>query len=489
MAFDPSIIMGYRGMGELPNPMNQLAQVSQIQAAQQQQQLNKMKIDELAADKQELNDFALKLQEKGLTPRQYMEMLRSSRDPVNRKTGVEGLMRLDEQEKYGDVLKKVYPQLFGAGAETPSAEMPTALAPSIMRQGGARAAPIQDMLGTGTYGMAPVNALAPAPAARSAAPVNALINQQNTPAQLEMRIAMLAPFANRPGVKEQIAGFQSQLTELRKPIVAAAGSTIYGPSGQIIANVPAQPTELQRNYQAAKDQGFTGNIFEYERKLKEATRAPATPAQPSAPVAVVDEATGKIKYVSRDEAISKGMTPASAQESLPPKEIQKREAALPQAKQAVKTVSNTMSVIGQTVDSLLANPDGIDGITGLIYGVTPAITGPARKAKAELEQLKNLAFIQGITELRAASKTGAAVGNVTNREGDRFENLKASLDRSQSKDDLIAALKKLKTQADLTTQFMTEAFDDTYSYKSAAPAAPAAGQGTGGFKYLGKENK
>ena len=113
-------------------------------------------------------------------------------------------------------------------------------------------------------------------------------------------------------------------------------------------------------------------------------------------------------------------------------------------------------------------------LTGLVYGVTPAITASARKAKAELEQLKNLAFIQGITELRAASKTGAAVGNVTNREGDRFENLKASLDRSQSKDDLIAALKKLKTQADLTTQFMTEAFDDTYSYKSAAPAGGRA---------------
>jgi hypothetical protein len=208
-------------------------------------------------------------------------------------------------------------------------------------------------------------------------------------------------------------------------------------------------------------------------RIANASRAPATPAQPSAPVAVVGE-DGKIKYVSREDAINKGMTPASAIESLPPKEIQKREAALPQAKQAVKTVSNTMSVIGQTVDSLLANPEGIDGITGLVYGVTPAITASARKAKAELEQLKNLAFIQGITELRAASKTGAAVGNVTNREGDRFENLKASLDRSQSKDDLIAALKKLKTQADLTTQFMTEAFDDTYSYKSAAPAGGRA---------------
>ncbi len=39
MAFDPSIIMGYRGLGELPNPMNQLAQVSQIQNAQNQNAL------------------------------------------------------------------------------------------------------------------------------------------------------------------------------------------------------------------------------------------------------------------------------------------------------------------------------------------------------------------------------------------------------------------------------------------------------------------
>lgn len=469
MAFDPSIIMGYRGMGELPNPMNQLAQVSQIQASQQQQQLNKMKIDELAADKQELNDFALKLQEKGLTPRQYMEMLRSSRDPVNRKTGVEGLMRLDEQEKYGDVLKKVYPQLFGAGAETPSAEMPTALAPSIMRQGGAPAAPIQDMLGTGTYGMAPVNALAPAPAARSAAPVNALINQQNTPAQLEMRIAMLAPFANRPGVKEQIAGFQSQLTELRKPIVAAAGSTIYGPSGQIIANVPAQPTELQRNYQAAKDQGFTGNIFEYERKLKEATRAPATPAQPSAPVAVVGE-DGKIKYVSREDAINKGMTPASAIESLPPKEIQKREAVLPQATSAIKGFETKSNSFVNDLVKLRDHP-GLSEITGFVAGRAPGITGAGRAAQALYDKVVAKGGFQALQDLRDASKTGGALGNVSDREGKQLTASAAAIDRRQNADDVKASIDQFIGDIQGASTRMREAYDSTYSYKTSAPAA------------------
>jgi hypothetical protein len=171
---------------------------------------------------------------------------------------------------------------------------------------------------------------------------------------------------------------------------------------------------------------------------------------------------------------------------LTAKEIQKREEVLPQTTQSLKTVNNTMSIIGQTVDRLLANPDGINGITGLVFGVTPAVTDKARLAKADLEQLKNLAFIQGLTELRAASKTGAGVGNVSNREGDRFENLKASLDRSQSKDDLEAALRRLKAQSEFTIQTMQEAFDETYSYKAAAPVAP---QGTGGFKYLGKEGK
>jgi hypothetical protein len=250
---------------------------------------------------------------------------------------------------------------------------------------------------------------------------------------------------------------------------------------------------------------FQGGAF------SQAPAAPEKPVQPKLHVVgknLVDE-TGKVVFKAQPEpgaGVSSGApagkapsgyryTPTGDLEPIPGgpsaagltnKEIQKREAVLPQAQQAVKTVSNTMSVIGQTVDRLLANPEGINGITGLVFGNTPAVTDKARLAKADLEQLKNLAFIQGLTELRAASKTGAGVGNVSNREGDRFENLKASLDRSQSKADLEAALRRLKAQSEFTIQTMQEAFDDTYSYKSAAPVAP---QGTGGFKYLGKESK
>ena len=74
--------------------------------------------------------------------------------------------------------------------------------------------------------------------------------------------------------------------------------------------------------------------------------------------------------------------------------------------------------------------------------------------------------------MRAASKTGAGVGNVSNKEGDRFENLKASLDRTQSYGDIVAALKRLKSQSEFTVQSLKDAFDETYSYRDQGGNAP-----------------
>lgn len=291
---------------------------------------------------------------------------------------------------------------------------------------------------------------------------------------------------------------------------------------QALKEVPDDPAQFER-YRQQEAMGMAewmksqlpktvGNAI-YKPSTDTFVTPERAPVPPSAPVAVMG-ANGKPQYVNREDAI--GMTPFSpatikfmgggggggagggampkapsgyrytptgdlepipggpASPSLSPKDIQKREAVLPQARQAVSTVSNTMSVIGETVDRLLANKDGLNGITGLVGGRTPGITDAARKAQADIEQLKNLAFIQGLTELRAASKTGAGVGNVSNKEGDRFENLKASLDRTQSYGDIVDALKRIKSQSEFTRQTLKEAFDETYSYRDQSGNAPGA---------------
>ena len=462
MALDPNIALGVKSL-ELPNPLAQYGQLAQIQNAQNQNALAQFQLGSARRTEQSQNLLA--------------DAYAQSTDPATGKIDYNKLTSLVAGGGGGAQIPGIQKsRLEYETAQTTQQKAQTELVDAKLKQsrGLLEGVTTPDQYIAWHEANHKDAILGPVLAARG-------ITAEQSRARI-MEAINKGPAEFQRLINESKLGTE-KFMELNKP-----STQVVDQSGQRqvlqIPGLGGTPTTVG----TYADVPLPANVQAQKIQIAQQSRPPAPPAQPSAPVAVVGE-DGKIRYVSREEAINKGMTPASAIESLPPKEIQKREAALPQARQSVKTISNTMSVIGQTVDSLLANPDGIDGITGLVYGVTPAITGPARKAKAELDQLKNLAFIQGITELRAASKTGAAVGNVTNREGDRFENLKASLDRSQSKEDLIAALKKLKTQAELTSQFTTEAFDDTYSYKSAAPAAPAAGQGTGGFKYLGKENK
>lgn len=348
------------------------------------------------------------------------------------------------------------------------------------------ATPAAKLIGYNLPVVEPTNALAPT-AAAPAANVNAMVAPvAKTAADIKAEIdnGELQYGRSKRWAKERELLLDQYKEAIKTPVYHnVPGVGLVNPATRQTLVPSVEPTQAEiKQYEYAKAQGFTGDIFEYERRLKEAGRPPPTPATPSAPVAVVG-ADGKIKYVSREEAIAKGMTPASAMEGLAPKEIQSREAKYPVAKRATTTVSATMTEIENTIDRLLANEKGLSGITGFVGGRTYAVTDEARKAEADLKQLKNLAFVQGLTELRNASSTGAGVGNVSNKEGDRFENLKASLEQTQSTDDLIASLKRLKSQSTATRDTVNQAFEDTYAYRTNT----AAPQGTGGFKYLGKE--
>jgi len=441
----PAEIAGSVQRGQDEALRNQMAQ-QQFRTAGLQQESAQMQLEQAKRDRDSLAKMQEAFVANGKSPdleTNFDEMIKSGiAHYVD--IGIKGKQKLMEQKQFANIMG-------GGAAGAPAAP----------------AAPINGMA-------APMNALAPS---APAAPVNALAAPPAGPDVTDLRRKrdMLLSMGTTQSIAAARAIDADIALASKEPVYHnVTGVGLVDPrTGRVVTPaVEGAPSEV-KEYEYAKRQGYKGSLFDFKREMALAGRAPPTPAQPSAPVAVVDPVTGKQIFVSREEALRGRMTPAAAMESLPPKEIQKREALLPQATQSLKTVNNTMSIIGETVDKLLANSKGISGITGLVGGNTPAITDAARAAKADLEQLKNLAFVQGLTELRAASKTGAGVGNVSNREGDRFENLKASLDRSQSEDDLKASLRKLKAQADFTAQTMKEAYDSTYSYKSTAPAAAA----------------
>jgi hypothetical protein len=373
--------------------------------------------------------------------------------------GTQGLQKIQQQKQFANIM--------GGNNAAPTAAPASPAAP--MPAG---------TLGSGTYDpaapVAQVNALA-RPSAAPATPVNALAAPQaagnpfggNVDMLRQKRDALLSM-----GTPQSIAAAKALDSDIaiasKEPVYHnVPGVGLVDPrTGTVITpSKERQDTDLIRNFNAAKAQGFKGDIFDYERKLKEAGRPPATPPQPSAPVAVVDPVTGKQVLVSREEAIKNRMTPAVAMESLAPKEIQKREAALPEATSAIKGFEAKADNFVADLQKLKDHP-GLSEITGLIGGRTPALTDAGRAAQALYDKVAAKGGFQALQDLRSASKTGGALGNVSNQEGKQLASSFAAIDRKQNAEDLKAALETAIADVQGSKTRMREAYDSTYSYKS-----------------------
>ena len=260
---------------------------------------------------------------------------------------------------------------------------------------------------------------------------------------------------------------------MNAPQVVAPGSTLVQGGKPVFTAPERQDTDLIRNFNAAVAQGFKGNLFDYERRIKEAGRTPAQAPQPSAPVAVVDPTTGKQVLVSREEALRNRMTPAAAMESLPPKEIQKREAAFPQATASVKGFETKSTAFIKDLEALRNHP-GLSSITGIAAGRLPGLTADGRAAQALYDKVVAKGGFQALQDMRDASKTGGALGNVSNQEGKQLTASFAAIDRRQDAKDVQAAIDQAIADIQGSRTRMREAYDSTYSYKSGGEAAAPA---------------
>ena len=320
-------------------------------------------------------------------------------------------------------------------------------APSVMRQPAAAmpAAPA-----------APPNLLAGTPydiGVGAPAPVNALVAPPPAPAPAG------AGFT-REQVQQMLTSPSARIREQGK----ALASTLEKPQTYT-------PSADMQGYELAKSEGFKGTFFDYKRQLAEAGRPPAQPKEPPAPIPVVDPATGQVKYVPREQAV--GMTPPAFMESLTPKERQVREAKFPQATSALKAFDNTATTLIKDLETL-ANHPGLPSITGIAAGRLPGITSQGREAQALYDKIMARGGFQELQNMRQASPTGGALGNVSNAEGQRLQAAFAALDRTQDAPSVRKAIRDAITQTQAAKQNLREAYDLTYEYKQRGGATPAA---------------
>ena len=115
-----------------------------------------------------------------------------------------------------------------------------------------------------------------------------------------------------------------------------------------------------------------------------------------------------------------------------------------------------------TVRSLADNPNLSKGFGVLGVGTSFLPNTEAANIAEEIKTLKNQLFDEAIMAMRAASKTGAAVGTVSNLEGQRFENMRKPLNQKQTPQEFLKNLELLDKELEKSESRINNAYKRTY---------------------------
>lgn len=179
--------------------------------------------------------------------------------------------------------------------------------------------------------------------------------------------------------------------------------------------------------------------------------------------------TASINMVSKQEA-AQAKAEAKAQVDAE-KQRQASELAFGRATNIVSTVDEALNLVnGRTAGPLGQQLKAIGG------------TGAA-DLESKLKTVKSLLAVTELQKIREASKTGGALGNVSNKDIDLLESTIANLDQKQSPDSLRKGLQKVQ---EIYTKILRDAGMVTGQAAPQAPAAAPAQVDTKGWSIITK---
>lgn len=144
--------------------------------------------------------------------------------------------------------------------------------------------------------------------------------------------------------------------------------------------------------------------------------------------------------------------------------------------------------LDQSVDELMSAP-GLDKTLGAV-GQIPNFPGSeAADAEAKKEMLKSQIAATVLNMYRSMSKTGGAVGQVSDYEQKMFQNQLAALDSAQSPQSFREQIKKIKDFVAGSKQRLQNAYSREYSSPGSVPTIQPdqAQSAPSGIKFLGFE--
>ena len=345
-------------------------------------------------------------------------------------------------------------------------------------------------LGSGTFdpnAPAPTNALAPTAAPSVMTPTNALAPtaaptapaKANRVAEIKSKLFELSKYPNVSEAKAEATMLLEEYKRLTTPVTIASGSSIYNPQTGTFTQAPESTnTELIRNYNAAKNDGFVGSILDYQKTVAAASRPPRA----ESPLEKVVGPDGNPIFVSREEALRKRMTPANMAEK-PMTQAQRVKYNKDKVSDK-NVVTGAFAVTGELeklTDELVGNPDkkiapapGLSSITGFSALTNPLAlpSGDARKALQKLETFKGKIMALG---RQLASQEGK-LGNMAVQEWKFVSDAVQKIDPAAG--NLDEQMRDVVRQAREYAQRQQSKYDDNYAddlTTQGSKTAPAAG--------------
>ena len=260
---------------------------------------------------------------------------------------------------------------------------------------------------------------------------------------------------------------------------SAPGARPAAPANALAASMPSQTETIDKINRLLA----TGNpraiqaAQVLQSQLK--TEAPRAGIVVGAKGTLVNPVTGEVIFRNTAGGGEGGM---AADLGLSKKDLQKREMMFPVATQAVETFEAKTDQLEKDLETLKNHP-GLSSITGIVAGRAPAVTKDGRAAQALYDKIVARGGFKELQDMRAASPTGGALGNVSNQEGTQLRQSFAAIDRRQDASDVQSAIDQAVTDLQGSKRRVREAYDMTYEYKAprgskAPPKAPGASGNT-----------
>lgn len=140
---------------------------------------------------------------------------------------------------------------------------------------------------------------------------------------------------------------------------------------------------------------------------------------------------------------------------------------------AMQAVTSSMDRLAAEANRVLTHP-GLASNYGL-RGVVPNVPGTqAADAAALLHTLKTQSAFSTLQDMRNSSKTGGALGAVSDKEGAMLQEAIAALDKGQSIQQVQENLKRIIAFTQSSKQRMTDVYNDHWNRGGTASKAPAS---------------